>query len=113
MLEIGVVGTIVVLLVEAGKRSWPNAFSPDVVPLWAVAFGALLNAGNAAYFGGDIKTAVAEGIVYGLTAVGAYRTVSSLSKRNSIEFDNIVEMAHQAHEGDEGDGMKKIGGFGK
>lgn len=76
MIEIGVVSMLVVALVQVGKRFAPRIFVSETVPLWATAFAIGLSALNAYAFGGDVRAAVAEGVVAGLTSVGAYRAMS-------------------------------------
>jgi hypothetical protein len=78
------------ILVEIGKRHFPSAFPSDVNAVWSVVFATALNAGNAAFFGGDVRLAISQGVVIGLTTAGAYRAISQLSNRNSASVEAVV-----------------------
>lgn len=114
MLEIGVIGAVTMAIVEMGKRKFPNTFTGDVNALLTALVFTLLNIANAAYFGGDVKLAMSDGIVQGLATAGLYRAVSGLSKRNSVDLSeqvNVQAIAHEMSGGSDENGTV-VRGFG-
>jgi hypothetical protein len=106
MLEIGVISALTMALVEIGKRKIPSWFTSDVNVLWSVVVMTSLNVANAMYFGGDVKLAASAGVVNGLALSGAYRLVSGLAKRNSLDFSEQASELVVGHPAELREAMK-------
>lgn len=114
MLDVTVLGSLIVLLTEAGKNALPRLFTPTYNALLTVVIAILLNVVNAAAFGGIVREAAMNGVILGLSLVGAYRTVSSLSKKSSVDMSEQVLPVGIVHAGEEDDDESKPTiGFGK